>query len=693
MIGSKLKKVNRRPQLSGNTSSTSSLAAQAAALTFSKTSGGTNAGSDKLGTQSLPENIKIRRRLTDHSGGSSSSIAASYASSPPKNLSSDLKAKLKKHQDGGLSTPPSRVARSRSSGILKFPQVLDKKPEDSLQTALTAAALAAKTISARAGNHQEILSPSAIQNKATLLSTGFLQPPSDLSRLLKPPCSPVGSNRSVLSFTSDNNYSLNKGNKYEGFSSSESLLDEPEARKVLTKASRKKVGKKSSLASFSDRSVSQESEDQSKLRNITPPALALRDSVYTVPSLSQLSLPNRIHSMPTSRRASSDISALKSHLNKGSQEQFLAPQKINLGHQLTNQKSNQSINSTGSSVSRISNGSVPNISRSPKKKSLITKDSFYSLPPTRPLSHAALNDSFSYSLEVSPSNSVDWIATEEPKKRAPLKLVIPQEEKQELEEPFTDYESEESTESDGELPQYPLTVAEPAKSHMNGNALKQKGKKVLRDWGIKHNPDHMPSPKTDINMYNGRQLQAIGTGAKPVLLRKTMRKEKKKQKDFNEDKPWKHHRSIIVTEQEKKRYEGVWVANRGLYMNLMHTPINSQEDDSDTFKDCYDAVNALSSSVHPGPCHPSQLVHGYVVRTIWRRSNLSDSILEKIWDLVSLRQDGTLNRDEFICGMWLVDQCLYGRKLPQIVSADVWSSAKKLTVSYAMKKKNIYRKS
>ena len=54
-----------------------------------------------------------------------------------------------------------------------------------------------------------------------------------------------------------------------------------------------------------------------------------------------------------------------------------------------------------------------------------------------------------------------------------------------------------------------------------------------------------------------------------------------------------------------------------------------------------------------------------MVKRIWKRSRLPSDTLEKIWNLIDFRRDGTLNKNEFLVGMWLVDQCLYGRKLPK----------------------------
>lgn len=101
-----------------------------------------------------------------------------------------------------------------------------------------------------------------------------------------------------------------------------------------------------------------------------------------------------------------------------------------------------------------------------------------------------------------------------------------------------------------------------------------------------------------------------------------------------------------ITEKERKRYEGVWAANRGILIP--------------------------SSEVH-------DQVHSLIVRDIWRRSQLSNSMLADVWDLVDRQGRGMLYREEFVVGLWLIDQCLKGRKLPVRVSESVWSSVRRLT--------------
>lgn len=111
-----------------------------------------------------------------------------------------------------------------------------------------------------------------------------------------------------------------------------------------------------------------------------------------------------------------------------------------------------------------------------------------------------------------------------------------------------------------------------------------------------------------------------------------------------------------VTERERKRYEGVWAANRGLF----------------TFWDF--STTAFENLSKP----PTEMdaVLNIVVREVWERSRLPRSELEEVWDLVARKDSNTLRRDEFVVGMWLLDQRLKGRKLPPRVSASVWASVR-----------------
>ena len=133
--------------------------------------------------------------------------------------------------------------------------------------------------------------------------------------------------------------------------------------------------------------------------------------------------------------------------------------------------------------------------------------------------------------------------------------------------------------------------------------------------------------------------------------------KKQNRNHFLNKHPNKHHEGDRkrwrdqITELERKRYEGVWAANKGL---LISTCRNEHPD--------------LANGVL-----------NIIVRDIWSRSRLSLDVLEEIWDLVDMSGTGVLSKEEFVVGMWLVDQRLKGRKLPVKVSDSVWFSARGLT--------------
>ena len=125
---------------------------------------------------------------------------------------------------------------------------------------------------------------------------------------------------------------------------------------------------------------------------------------------------------------------------------------------------------------------------------------------------------------------------------------------------------------------------------------------------------------------------------------------KKKKSILMRKHPHKHHEGdrkryrATVTERERRRYDGVWAANRGLWM------------DADS----------------------SESVVNFVVRDIWSRSRLPNDVLADIWDLVDIDGSDRLKRNEFVVGLWLIDQRLKGRKLPTMVSESLWNSVRLL---------------
>lgn len=166
-------------------------------------------------------------------------------------------------------------------------------------------------------------------------------------------------------------------------------------------------------------------------------------------------------------------------------------------------------------------------------------------------------------------------------------------------------------------------------------------------------------------------------------MRHTMRKDESSSESSDEDPyakhkkkkrirkhPNKHHEGSrkrwrdAVTERERKRYEGVWAANKGLHTTfcpsetqwLEHHPRSKES-------------QVLQQRL------PEE-VSNVVVRDIWSRSRLPAHVLEEVWSLVDGSESGRLSKEEFVVGLWLVDQRLKGRKLPAKVSESVWRSVR-----------------
>ena len=147
------------------------------------------------------------------------------------------------------------------------------------------------------------------------------------------------------------------------------------------------------------------------------------------------------------------------------------------------------------------------------------------------------------------------------------------------------------------------------------------------------------------------------------VLRQTMRETPKSDEEVGQKRtsgnilnkhPNKHHEGDRkrwrdeIAERERKRYEGVWAANKGLLVPSELPDANST-------------------------------VLNLVVRDIWCRSRLPSEVLAEVWDLVDNSHVGRLSKEEFVVGMWLIDQRLKGRKLPVKVSESVWFSVKRLS--------------
>ncbi|TLD31617.1 hypothetical protein PspLS_02042 [Pyricularia sp. CBS 133598] len=111
-----------------------------------------------------------------------------------------------------------------------------------------------------------------------------------------------------------------------------------------------------------------------------------------------------------------------------------------------------------------------------------------------------------------------------------------------------------------------------------------------------------------------------------------------------------------VTAEERRRYEALWASNRGLLLPPKDGGGQQQQQ------------------------QPEDLVANVVVRDLWSRSRLPHDELAEVWDLVDLGRRGSLSKEEFVVGMWLIDMRLRGRKIPPRVSQSVWDSVKGLRV-------------
>ncbi|KIV93451.1 hypothetical protein PV10_04664 [Exophiala mesophila] len=198
---------------------------------------------------------------------------------------------------------------------------------------------------------------------------------------------------------------------------------------------------------------------------------------------------------------------------------------------------------------------------------------------------------------------------------------------------------------------------------------------IFDSVGIHHRHLHGPSKPSD---------KTPPDPPPPRTMRQTLR-HKPPGDDKSADEPtkrgrkhWRRHPNMHhegdrkrwrdkITERERKRYEGVWAANRGLFFD------QDILDDSDGGGD---NANANANAIRD---NSNDMVMNVVVRDIWNRSRLPRDILEEVWDLVSPPGSKALNREEFVVGMWLIDQRLKGRKLPVKVSASVWSSVRHTT--------------
>jgi hypothetical protein len=193
-------------------------------------------------------------------------------------------------------------------------------------------------------------------------------------------------------------------------------------------------------------------------------------------------------------------------------------------------------------------------------------------------------------------------------------------------------------------------------------------------------PPPVPGPRRKqhahgIDMLQGGRARSLSPQKKqPGKLLATLRAdeadEKHKNRKHHFRQPNKHHEGTRerwrdhVSDSERKRYEGVWAANKGLYISAS---ANADE------------------------------VLNLVVRDIWSRSRLPPEKLAKVWDLVAVDEEAefgengqkrqSLTREQFVVGLWLIDQVLKGRNLPHNVNASVWTSVRLMGVKVRLEGK------
>ncbi|KAJ1337719.1 epidermal growth factor receptor substrate 15 [Microdochium nivale] len=165
-------------------------------------------------------------------------------------------------------------------------------------------------------------------------------------------------------------------------------------------------------------------------------------------------------------------------------------------------------------------------------------------------------------------------------------------------------------------------------------------------------PPRKPTPRLKKTLRQP-PTKSDDEGAEQRYKKHRIRSNKKHSHHEGSRKRWRDE----ITARERKRYEGVWASNRGRLL----LPQQQQQ------LHPADAVTAASDA---------DSIANVVARDIWSRSRLPSDELAEVWDLVDTTGRGTLGRTEFVVGMWLIDQRLRGRKIPQKVGDSVWGSAK-----------------
>lgn len=192
-----------------------------------------------------------------------------------------------------------------------------------------------------------------------------------------------------------------------------------------------------------------------------------------------------------------------------------------------------------------------------------------------------------------------------------------------------------------------------------------------------------PPPKTGLRETMRKPPKAIAKDISPQRRKPRLVKHHPHKHSEGGRRRWCH----FVTESERRRYEGLWAANKGFLLvdtnaNLTNTPAPS----SVPLRTKSHGPHNFQQQQHIWSSTPNytellaDCIDSLIARDIWARSRLPFDHLADVWDLVDRGEKGRLSRDEFVVGTWLVDQSLKGRKLPSKVQDEIWQSVRRLGV-------------
>lgn len=190
-----------------------------------------------------------------------------------------------------------------------------------------------------------------------------------------------------------------------------------------------------------------------------------------------------------------------------------------------------------------------------------------------------------------------------------------------------------------------------------------------------------PPPKLGLRETMRKPSKTTAKDISPPRRKPHLVKHHPHKHSEGERRRWRH----FVTEPERRRYEGLWAANRGVLLAHANTGLTTTTIPPSSRMKSHGPHN-FQQQQHVWSSTPkytellADCIDSLIARDIWARSRLPFDHLADVWDLVDRGEKGRLSRDEFVVGTWLVDQSLKGRKLPSKVQDEVWQSVRRLGV-------------